>query len=51
MRLLDMMPTRYDLEYVNTLFETLSQEGRETYLYQQIPFDMLYPGLLKLATA
>ncbi len=26
MKLLDMMPTGYDIEYVNTLFNTLGQE-------------------------
>lgn len=45
MKLLDMMPTGYDIEYVNTLFNTLGQEGRDAYLYHQIPLDMLYPLL------
>ncbi len=48
MRLLDMMPTGYDLEYVNTLFGALGQEGREAYLQKQIPFDMIYPGLFAI---
>ena len=48
MQLLDMMPTGYDLEYVDTLFEALGQEGREAYLQQQIPFDMLYHGLFAI---
>jgi hypothetical protein len=45
MKLLDMMPTGYDSEYVNTLFAALGEAGRETYLYRQIPVDMLYPLL------
>ena len=45
MKLLDMMPTGYDIEYVITLFNTLGQEGRDAYLYHQIPLDMLYPLL------
>lgn len=45
MKILDMMPGGYDLEYVNTLFETLGEKGRQTYLYRQLPADMFYPGL------
>ncbi|MCP3933629.1 MAG: hypothetical protein GY705_31565 [Bacteroidetes bacterium] len=45
MKLLDMMPTGYDSEYVNALFETLGVNGREVYLYNQIPVDMIYPFL------
>lgn len=45
MKLLDMMPTGYDWEYVNKLFETLGEKGREIYLYNQIPIDMIYPFL------
>ena len=43
LKLLDMMPTGYDLNYVNLLFNTLGESGRETYLTTQIPVDMLYP--------
>jgi hypothetical protein len=46
MALLDMMPRGYDFEYVNELFNKLGEEGREVYLYNQIPFDMIYPLLL-----
>ncbi len=45
MRLLDMMPTGYDFNYVNKLFSTLGKEGREAYLTSQIPIDMIYPLL------
>lgn len=49
MKLLDMMPMGYDLEYVSALFEALGQEGRESYLYRQIPMDMLYPLLFGIS--
>lgn len=48
-KLLDMMPAGYDFEYVNLLFNTLGQEGRNTYLYTQIPLDMLYPLLFGIS--
>jgi len=37
MKLLDMMPMGYNSEYVNTLFNTLGEKGREVYLLNQIP--------------
>lgn len=49
MKLLDMMPTGYDLDYVNKLFETLGEKGREIYLFNQIPIDMIYPFLFGLS--
>jgi hypothetical protein len=49
MKLLDMMPTGYNPEYVVTLFDTLGEEGRATYLFQQIPLDMAYPFLFGLS--
>ena len=49
MKLLDMMPTGYDSEYVNSLFETLGVNGREVYLYNQIPIDMIYPFLFGIS--
>jgi len=47
-KLLDMMPTGYDLNYVTKLFSTLGENGRETYLRNQIPVDMIYPLLFGL---
>jgi len=49
MKLLDMRPTGYDSVYVNTLFETLGVNGREVYLYNQIPVDMIYPFLFGIS--
>lgn len=45
LKILDMMPMGYDLDYVNLLFNALGEKGRETYLHQQIPVDMIYPFL------
>jgi len=45
LKLLDMMPLGYDLEYINTLFETLGDNGRRVYLTNQLPIDMIYPFL------
>jgi hypothetical protein len=48
MKLLDMMPTGYDLNYVSELFNSLGEIGRGTYLINQIPVDMIYPLLFGL---
>lgn len=48
MKLLDMMPTGYDWNYVNELFNALGENGREVYLKSQIPVDMIYPLLFGL---
>jgi len=49
MKLLDMMPSGYDLNYVSKLFSSLGENGRETYLTRQIPVDMVYPLLFGLS--
>ena len=49
MKLLDMMPTGYDLNYVSELFSLLGKNGRSTYLNYQIPVDMIYPLLFGLS--
>jgi len=49
MKLLDMMPTGYDLNYVRELFTSLGEKGRLTYLTNQIPVDMIYPLLFGLS--
>lgn len=48
MDLLDMMPGGYDTSYVMALFDKLGDVGRHTYLYRQIPVDMIYPLLFAL---
>lgn len=49
MKLLDMMPSGYDLTYVNELFSALGEDGRQTYLTTQIPVDMIYPLLFAIS--
>lgn len=49
MKILDMMPGGYDAAYVKLLFNTLGETGRDTYLYQQIPADMVYPLLFSIS--
>jgi len=45
MKLLDMIPTGYNVAYVNSLLTALGEQGRHAYLFNQIPFDMIYPLL------
>jgi len=49
MKILDLLPTGYSADYVQTLFQSLGEIGRETYLFQQIPLDMIYPGLFAIS--
>lgn len=48
MKLLDMLPTGYNQDYVNELLMTLGEQGRHIYLTKQIPVDMIYPLLFGL---
>lgn len=45
MRILDLMPTGYDAEYVTTFFDLLGEEGRNAYLFNQLPLDLIFPLL------
>jgi hypothetical protein len=49
MKLLDMLPVGYELEYVQELFTALGEEGRNAYLSIQLPIDMLYPILFAIS--
>jgi hypothetical protein len=49
MKLLDMMPTGYNAEYVNSLLSALGDKGRDAYLFTQLPFDMVYPFLFGIS--
>lgn len=49
MKLLDMLPTGYNHDYVRTLLDTLGSQGREVYLHTQIPVDLIYPGLFGIS--
>ncbi|MCB0280758.1 MAG: hypothetical protein KDD94_14710, partial [Calditrichaeota bacterium] len=44
----DMLPLGYESGYISELFTRLGQEGRDAYLYRQIPYDMLYPAFFAL---
>jgi hypothetical protein len=50
MKILDMIPAGYDPEYVNSLLVRLGAEGRNAYLYHQIPVDMIYPFLFAISS-
>jgi hypothetical protein len=45
LKLLDMLPTGYTPDYVNSLLNALGSDGRNAYLFQQIPLDLIYPCL------
>ncbi|NMM29098.1 MAG: hypothetical protein HHJ12_17930 [Glaciimonas sp.] len=49
MKILDMMPTGYSAEYVNTFLSTLGEQGRDAYLFKQLPIDMIYPFLFGIS--
>ncbi len=49
LKLLDMMPTGYDADYVNALLNALGENGRDAYLFNQIPLDMIYPFLFGIS--
>ncbi len=48
MKLFDMMPTGYSVEYAKFLLDSLGPEGRSLYLSHQIPIDMVYPFLFAI---
>lgn len=41
----DMMPSGYDSEFADRLLTALGVEGRQYYLWRQIPLDLIYPAL------
>jgi len=49
MKIFDIMPFGYDFDYAKKLLEAIGVEGRNIYLYQQIPFDLLFPVLSGIA--
>jgi hypothetical protein len=49
MKIFDMMPGGYDLQYVIDFLHQLGPDGRRAYLLRQIPADMLYPMLAAIA--
>jgi hypothetical protein len=51
MKILDIMPTGYTAEYARTLFDTLGEQGRNAYLFKQIPLDLIYPFMFGVTFA
>lgn len=47
--IMDMMPTGYDLAHATALLNKMGQEGRDFYLFRQLPTDMIYPGLFAIS--
>ena len=45
MKIFDLMPTGYEPEYAHALLDQLGVAGRNAYLYNQIPVDLIYPFL------
>lgn len=48
MKLFDLMPMGYSVDYAGSLLEKLGLEGRNAYLLNQIPVDFIYPFLFGL---
>ena len=49
MKLFDMSPGGYSLEYAGNLLDAIDADGRQTYLTLQLPVDFVYPGLAAVA--
>jgi hypothetical protein len=49
MKPMDMMPMGYSVDYVVSLLIVLGNQGRDIYLFNQIPADMLYPMLFGIS--
>ena len=47
--LFDLSPTGYSFEYAIELLDALGNNGRELYLFTQLPLDFLYPGLFAVS--
>lgn len=44
----DLSPTGYSFNYASELLDALGSEGRDLYLYTQLPLDFIYPGLFSI---
>ncbi|NQY95468.1 MAG: hypothetical protein HRT43_14980 [Campylobacteraceae bacterium] len=44
----DLSPSGYSFSYANELLQALGSEGRNMYLYTQLPLDFIYPGLFSI---
>jgi hypothetical protein len=48
-QIFDLLPLGYTPKYAHQLLDVLGEKGRNAYLYQQIPFDLIYPFLFGLS--
>ncbi len=48
-KLFDIQPLGYSFEYAKLFLETLGKEGREIYLFRQLPVDFIYPFLFAVS--
>jgi len=48
-KLFDLSPTGYSYVHAIKLLGALGVEGRNLYLYQQLPMDFIYPGLFAVS--
>jgi len=44
----DLSPFGYSFDYANELLRVLGDQGRDIYLYKQLPLDFIYPGLFSI---
>ncbi|BBB28482.1 hypothetical protein [Neptunomonas japonica] len=49
--LFDLSFTGYSYEYAVSLLDELGVQGRDVYLYLQLPVDFIFPGLLAISSA
>lgn len=49
MKLFDMSPSGYTLEYAQELLSAIGEAGRQIYLSLQLPVDFIYPGLFAVS--
>lgn len=47
--LFDLSPSGYSYQHAISLLEALGKTGRNTYLFQQLPTDFIYPGLFAIS--
>lgn len=46
--LFDLSPSGYSFRYANELLNSLGADGRNLYLFTQLPIDFIYPGLFSI---
>ena len=51
MKVFDLMPAGYSYDYAIELLSSLGEEGRDEYLYRQLPLDFIYPALFSISSS